>query len=109
MVRGRSEGDSKLGVWTLESTADEKAGLDEQLECLFVAVRGCASGLAQLLARGLVVETFVGVLDVNAGSEVVAGSSRLSELALLVVDLRLDLYPKPDGGITRGSERASSA
>lgn len=95
-ARGRVAGHAKLGVWSLESSASEEAPLEQHLEQLLTALRDRASGLAQLRSMGFVVEIFLGVFDVNAGSEVILDSRRLLELGSLGIDLRLDLYSEPD-------------
>lgn len=96
MAHGRVAGHAKLGVWSLESSASEEAPLEQHLEQLLITLRDRAAGLAQLRSMGFVVEIFLGVFDVNAGSEVVLDSRRLLELGSLGIDLRLDLYPEPD-------------
>lgn len=96
VVRGRVAGQAKGGVWSLESGAGERTNLEEHLEWILFVLRDRGPALARLRSMGFVVEIFVGVFDVDAGSEVLLDSRRLLELGRLGIDVRLDLYPAPD-------------
>jgi hypothetical protein len=96
VVRGRIAGQARRGVWSLDSDAGERTTLEEHLDWILLVLQDRGPALSKLRSLGFVVEVFVGVFDVDAGSEVLLDSRRLLELGRLGIDLRLDLYPAPD-------------
>ena len=89
--RGRYA-DFPEGLWALSSSLAQDRPLAEHLQHIRLQLQGREPVLAELRARGYLLDLFIGVFEIGDGDELALSDSELKSLADLQLSVCFDLY-----------------
>jgi len=80
------------GLWALTSSLGQNRPLAEHLQNIRLQLQGREPVLAELRARGYLLDLFIGVFEIGDGDELALSASELKSLADLQLSVCFDLY-----------------